>query len=375
MTRRGRDRVSATHRTRRRRGCACAPSRSSPELSCSSTSSPCRTTSATSRAHVARGRGAYHRHDGARRAGDRRRRRRRPGARRAEAAERHADRQAGLRRRARTRPRRAWRPRGRPPSISAGRSTRCSPARARCAGRPARRAPRAARQGAGDPRRRHRPLSGDRRARRGAFQGRRPHPHALQRRRPGDCRLRHGARRHPVRAARYRGISVFVDETRPWLQGARLTAWELGVEGIPYTLISDNMAGHFISRGEIDGVVVGADRIAANGDTANKIGTYTLSVLAKEHDGAVLRGGAAVEPVDLERRPRRRHPHRRARGRRGHVVARAAYRAARVRARVTPPSTSRRPPTSRAIITEAGVLRAPYGEALRAACEQGRCLS
>src|SRR5665647_2640211 len=69
-----------------------------------------------------------------------------------------------------------------------------------------------------------------------------------------------------VRAAfaRHGGISVLVDETRPWLQGARLTAWELGVEGIPYRLISDNMAGHFIQRGAVDGVVVGADRIAAN---------------------------------------------------------------------------------------------------------------
>ena len=88
-----------------------------------------------------------------------------------------------------------------------------------------------------------------------------------------------------VRAAfaRHGGISVLIDETRPWLQGARLTAWELGVEGIPYRLISDNMAGHFIQRGAVDGVVVGADRIAANGDTANKIGTYSLAVLAKEN--------------------------------------------------------------------------------------------
>jgi methylthioribose-1-phosphate isomerase len=77
--------------------------------------------------------------------------------------------------------------------------------------------------------------------------------------------------------------NVFVDETRPYLQGARLTMWELMKEGIPATLITDSMAGHLMSEGEVDAVVVGADRIAANGDTANKIGTYTLAVLAKHH--------------------------------------------------------------------------------------------
>ncbi len=78
-------------------------------------------------------------------------------------------------------------------------------------------------------------------------------------------------------------IRVFVDETRPYLQGARLTAWELVKLGIPATLITDNMAGHFMKSGEIDCVIVGADRIATNGDVANKIGTYGLSVLAKEN--------------------------------------------------------------------------------------------
>ncbi|MCB4791103.1 MAG: S-methyl-5-thioribose-1-phosphate isomerase [Elusimicrobia bacterium] len=77
---------------------------------------------------------------------------------------------------------------------------------------------------------------------------------------------------------------VFVDETRPYLQGARLTAWELKEEKIPYVLITDNMAGYFMKKGDIDAVIVGADRIAKNGDTANKIGTYSLSVLAKHHD-------------------------------------------------------------------------------------------
>jgi methylthioribose-1-phosphate isomerase len=78
-------------------------------------------------------------------------------------------------------------------------------------------------------------------------------------------------------------IEVFADETRPFLQGARLTAWELAKDRIPVTLITDNMAGHFMSRGEIDVVVLGSDRIAANGDVANKIGTYSVAVLAKEH--------------------------------------------------------------------------------------------
>ncbi len=78
-------------------------------------------------------------------------------------------------------------------------------------------------------------------------------------------------------------LSVIACETRPYLQGARLTAWECVQEGIPCTLITDNTAGHLISRGEVDVVIVGADRIAANGDTANKIGTYALAVLARRH--------------------------------------------------------------------------------------------
>ncbi|NSW91387.1 MAG: S-methyl-5-thioribose-1-phosphate isomerase [Firmicutes bacterium] len=89
-----------------------------------------------------------------------------------------------------------------------------------------------------------------------------------------------------IRAAHESGknIQVFADETRPYLQGSRLTAWELMEDGIPVTLICDNMAGHFMKEGFIDCVIVGADRIAVNGDTANKIGTYSLSVLAKENN-------------------------------------------------------------------------------------------
>lgn len=95
----------------------------------------------------------------------------------------------------------------------------------------------------------------------------------------------HGTALGVIRSARDAGkqISVVASETRPFLQGARLTAWEMVQEGIPVTLITDNMAGHLMSRKEIDAVVVGADRVAANGDVANKIGTYMIAVLANRH--------------------------------------------------------------------------------------------
>ncbi len=86
-----------------------------------------------------------------------------------------------------------------------------------------------------------------------------------------------------IRSSKGKNISVIANETRPYLQGARLTAYELVQEGIPCTLITDSMAGHLMSRGEVDVIVVGADRIAANGDVANKIGTYALAVLARRH--------------------------------------------------------------------------------------------
>ena len=89
----------------------------------------------------------------------------------------------------------------------------------------------------------------------------------------------------PIRVARQRGadLFVFVDETRPLLQGARLTAWELARERIPHAVIADNAAGHYLARGEVDAVIVGADRIARNGDFANKIGTYEKAVVAREN--------------------------------------------------------------------------------------------
>lgn len=104
-----------------------------------------------------------------------------------------------------------------------------------------------------------------------------------------------------IRAAHECGknIKVFADETRPYLQGARLTAWELQQDGIPVTLICDNMAGHFMKSGSIDCVIVGADRIALNGDTANKIGTYSVAVLAKENN-IPFYVAAPVSTIDFE---------------------------------------------------------------------------
>jgi methylthioribose-1-phosphate isomerase len=201
---------------------------------------------------------------------------------------------------------------------------------------------------------------------------------------PGDVVLTHcnagalatagyGTALGVVRAAfaRHGGISVIVDETRPWLQGARLTAWELGVEGIPYRLISDNMAGHFIQRGAVSGVVVGADRIAANGDTANKIGTYTVSVLAKEH-GVPFYVAAPLSTVDLAAAsgagiPIEERAEAEVTSFRGQQVAPEGARAWHPAFDVTPAANIG------AIITEAGVLRAPFGPALAAACAGGAC--
>ena len=124
----------------------------------------------------------------------------------------------------------------------------------------------------------------------------------------------HGTALGVVRSAfaKDKSISVIACETRPYLQGARLTAWECVQEGIPCTLITDNMAGHLMAKGEIDAVIVGADRIAANGDAANKIGTYMVAVLAKRHKlpfyvaaplstfDAKIADGSAIE---IEERP------------------------------------------------------------------------
>ena len=111
----------------------------------------------------------------------------------------------------------------------------------------------------------------------------------------------HGTALGVIRSAVEAGkrIAVFADETRPFMQGARLTAWELHEDGIPVTLITDNMSVHFMSRGEIHAVIVGADRVAANGDVANKIGTYMVAVLARRHQ-IPFYVAAPLSTIDLE---------------------------------------------------------------------------
>lgn len=111
----------------------------------------------------------------------------------------------------------------------------------------------------------------------------------------------YGTALSPMRMAHYEGknIFVYVDETRPRLQGARLTAWELGHEGIAHAIITDNAAGYFMGKGEVDLVITGADRIAANGDTANKIGTYEKAVVAKEN-GIPFYIAAPVSTIDFD---------------------------------------------------------------------------
>ncbi len=167
-----------------------------------------------------------------------------------------------------------------------------------------------------------------------------------------------------VRAAHEagRGIHVYVDETRPFLQGARLTAWELQQLGVPMTLITDNMAGHFMNRGKVDLVVVGADRIAANGDVANKIGTYSLAVLAREN-GLPFYVAAPTSTIDLSLEsgaeiPIEERPSREVTEIAGSSIAPAGVHAAHPAFDVTPARLVT------AIITERGTLRAPYAESL-----------
>ena len=161
--------------------------------------------------------------------------------------------------------------------------------------------------------------------------------------------------------------NVFADETRPYLQGARLTAWELMQDGIPTTLIADSMAGHLMARGEVNAVVVGADRIAGNGDVANKIGTYSVAILAKEH-GIPFYVAAPVSTFDLatpdgsripieERSPDEVTHHG------GHRLAPEGVAVRNPAFDVTP----HRYVT--AIVCERGVARPPYPDRLRALAE------
>ena len=157
-------------------------------------------------------------------------------------------------------------------------------------------------------------------------------------------------------------LHVFADETRPLLQGSRLTAWELMKDNIPTTVISDNMAGAMMRQGKIKAVIVGADRIAANGDVANKIGTYTVAILAKEH-GIPFYVAAPFSTVDLETPTGDEIPIEQ---RASHEVTHlAGKQIAPDGVRVENPAFDVTP--SRyvtAIITERGIARAPYQQAL-----------
>ncbi len=160
-----------------------------------------------------------------------------------------------------------------------------------------------------------------------------------------------------------KGIDVFADETRPFLQGARLTVWELQQDAIETTLITDNMAGHFLKSGRIGCVVVGADRIAANGDVANKVGTYSVAVLAKEN-GVPFYVAAPVSTLDLTLSSGERIPiEQRAAAEVTHLFGQQV---APLGTRVENPAFDVTPARYvTAIITEHGVARAPYERSLR----------
>ncbi|HUY12211.1 MAG TPA: S-methyl-5-thioribose-1-phosphate isomerase [Terriglobia bacterium] len=169
-----------------------------------------------------------------------------------------------------------------------------------------------------------------------------------------------------IRAAISAGkkIQVFADETRPFLQGARLTAWELAKDGIPVTLITDSMAGHFMHKGQVSAVIVGADRIAANGDVANKIGTYSVAVLAHENR-IPFYVAAPLSTIDLSLSGGEEIP----------IEERAAAEVTHLGGvSIAPANVTARHPAFdvtpnqyvTAIITERGVAREPYRESLKA---------
>ncbi len=168
-----------------------------------------------------------------------------------------------------------------------------------------------------------------------------------------------------IRAAVEQGkkIHVYADETRPFLQGSRLTAWELMQDGIPTTVISDNMSGTMMRQGKIGAVVVGADRIAANGDVANKVGTYMVAVLAKEHS-IPFYVAAPFSTVDMECPDGSRIPiEQRSTREVTHIGERQI---APTGVKVENPAFDVTPAQYvTAIITERGVARAPYAESLR----------
>jgi methylthioribose-1-phosphate isomerase len=172
-----------------------------------------------------------------------------------------------------------------------------------------------------------------------------------------------------IRAAVEAGkkLTVYADETRPFLQGSRLTAWELMKDGIPTTVISDNMAGAMMRQSKIQAVVVGADRVAANGDVANKIGTYTVAVLAKEH-GIPFYVAAPWSSVDMEC-PDGEHIPIEQRSQR-EVTHVGATRIAPEGVKVENPAFDVTPARYiTALITERGVVRPPYAESLKQLAE------
>jgi methylthioribose-1-phosphate isomerase len=163
-------------------------------------------------------------------------------------------------------------------------------------------------------------------------------------------------------------VAVFADETRPFLQGARLTAWELVRDGIDTTIITDNMSAALMGQGKVDLVVVGADRIAANGDTANKIGTYGVAVLAREHH-IPFYVAAPLSTIDL-RTPDGSHIPIEERSAR-EVTHVGGSQVAPLDAKVWNPAFDVTPHRFIAgIITEKGIFRAPYTESLKSAFEQ-----
>ena len=172
-----------------------------------------------------------------------------------------------------------------------------------------------------------------------------------------------------VRAAVAEGkkVHVLAPETRPYLQGARLTTWELQQDGIPTTLITDNMVGHMLKTEKIDCVIVGADRIAANGDTANKIGTYTIAILAREH-GVPFYVAAPFSSIDLSLPTGDHIP----------IEERSADEVTHIgTTRIAPENIPARHPAFdvtparliTAIITESGIARPPYDQSLKALAE------
>jgi methylthioribose-1-phosphate isomerase len=175
-----------------------------------------------------------------------------------------------------------------------------------------------------------------------------------------------------IKAAAEQGkkLMVYVDETRPLLQGARLTAWELLQLKIPFKLITDNMAGHFLHHGQIDCVIVGADRIAANGDTANKIGTYSVAVLARENK-VPFYVAAPVSTIDLSIKSGADIP----------IEQRSAEEVTQLKGvRIAPEHTQALNPAFdvtpakyiSGIITQNGIIRKPFKRNLKSSIQEGQ---